>query len=130
MRGWRLRRHCWLRQGRNVLLRTASVNCNLLGLSAGAAKEIVYWRALHSYRRLLVTRQIRDWRLVETSSGVNVNSVDSVVERLTAVYTRARCLVLPSWCEQKTAVRGERKTSKEAREGLVRVYVRVAQTHS
>jgi hypothetical protein len=40
---------------------------------------VVDWGALDSYRWLLGTRKMGDWRLVESSAGVDVDCVEYVV---------------------------------------------------
>lgn len=113
----------------NVLLRS-SVDCDFLRLDIRRSNLVVDWRAFDGDRRLLVSRQVGYWRLVETSSGVYVDSVDDLIGAFAAIWCGMRRLVLSGWSEQEAAIWGEGQTSEEGGEGFVRVDVGISNAQS
>jgi hypothetical protein len=101
------------------------VDGDLLGWWGGLSNSIVDWRASNSYRRLLVTGQEGDWRLVQASSSIDVDGVGDVFCRFRFVDCWMKRFVLASWGEEKAAVWCERQSSEERRESLVEVDWRI-----
>jgi hypothetical protein len=77
-----------------------------------------------------VAREIRDWRLVETGSSVDVDRVGDVFCGFRLVECGVESLVLTGWSEEQTAVRSESQASEERCESLVEVDGRVSNSKS
>lgn len=54
-----------------------------------------------------MARKVSDGRSIQTSSCIDVDSVDDLVGALAAIRSWMRRLVLSSWREQQTSVWGE-----------------------
>ena len=64
------------------------------------------------------------WRLVEASSGVDVDCVLNIIHGLRWLGGDwMGCPILSSRCEQKTAVGGECQSPEERRQSFVVIYV-------
>lgn len=71
------------------------------------AKCIVYWRAFNGNRRLLVAWQMSDWRPVQASASIDVDSIDDFVPWLCSCIRWMRNSVLAGRGKKETAVRCE-----------------------
>jgi hypothetical protein len=67
-----------LRKKRNVVL-SFGVNRDFFRIWWVDTEIVVDWGALDSYRWLFVTREMGDGRLVEPSTGVDVDCVEYIV---------------------------------------------------
>lgn len=70
--------------------------------------------------------EVCNWRLVETSSRVYVDGVDDFVSALATICRGMYGFELSRRSEKQTTIRGECQSSKEGRESLVGVDIRVA----
>ncbi len=78
-----------------------------------------------------MTREVCNWRFVQTRTGIYVHCVGDVLGRLADIRQRwVDSFVLTSWSEQQTTVRCERKTPEEGCQCFVKVNRCVANTKS
>jgi hypothetical protein len=64
-----------------------------------------------------VARQICHRWLIQTSTGIDIDSIDDIFG-LPCIALRMYDPVLSGWGEQQASIRGESKPAKERREGL------------
>ena len=76
-----------------------------------------------------MTWQMCNWRLVKSSSSVDIDSVDHIVRGFRTINS-VRCSVLASGGEQEAAVGGKRQAAKEGVQSLVEIYVRILDTNA
>lgn len=76
-----------------------------------------------------MARQIRDRRLVQPSSGVDVDGVCNVFSRFSVVDGRMDSFVLTSWREEQTTIWSKGQTPEERCEGFVEVDGCIANTN-
>jgi hypothetical protein len=83
-------------------------------------------RALDNNGRFLVAWKMCDWRLVDTTSSIDIDGIYDFVGSL-ATFCRPRILtlILPSWREQKATIRGKRQPPEKRSERLIGVKVDV-----
>lgn len=87
---------------------------------------VVNRRALHNHGRLLVTRKMCDWGLVDSTSSVDVNCVDDLIYCLCCLLqSLLLCLVLTGRCEKETSIGSEGQASKEGLQGIIGVDARI-----
>jgi len=94
-----------------------------------SAQGVEYRRTLDGQRRLLVTRQFCNRRLVKSSSCVDICHVNHVVCLVRFCRRSMSFLVLASGCEEQTTIGSEGQAAEEGCEGLVGVHASAAGRH-
>lgn len=78
-----------------------------------------------------MTWQMCNWRLIDSPSSVNVNSVDNFIHRLgVIVQSSVLSLVLSGGREQKTTIWSESQSTKEGFQCVVGINVGISHTKS
>ena len=70
-----------------------------------------------------------DGWLVDPTSGVYVDRINDIVQRLSCIV-QLLCLVLTCWREKKTTIRREGQSTEERLEGIVGVDIGILYTES
>lgn len=64
---------------------------------------------------------MRNGRLVDAASGVNVNGIDHLIRGFCILVALVLVLVLPGWCQEKATIRCESKATEKGRQCLVSI---------
>ena len=98
-------------------------------MGLGLAKRVVYWRTPYSNGWFLVPREICNGRLVQATSGVDVNGVGDFLGGLAHIgQRRQHILVLAGRSEQQAAVWCERQTAEKRCKSFVGIYGSISDT--
>lgn len=107
------RRMSRFRKKRDVFL-CLSIDRDLFCFWWVDTKIVVHWRTLDSDRRLLVSGKVCHRRLVESSAGVDIDSVEDIIILLRRFGSwDSRRLVLSGRCEKQATIRRKCKSAEE-----------------